>query len=181
GIRGMDVSGAKAAPGVLTVYPAADITDLKIIKPMMPNWNAAMTQTLLASDTVRYVGEPVAAVVTEHPYQGEDAAELVAVDYAPLPVVVTMDDALADKTLLCPEADTKWTGRSGDEAELDPNLFDGCEVVVSRTIVNQRVAPAPMESRSAAAVWGEDGRLTAWIPNQGAQGTKGALVGRLGL
>ena len=38
-----------------------------------------------------------------------------------------------------------------------------------------------MESRSAAAAWGEDGRLTAWIPNQGAQGTKGSLVGRLGL
>jgi len=180
-ITSIDATEAKAAPGVLAVYTAADVADLKVIKPMMPNWNAAMTQTLLASDTVRYVGEPVAAVVTEHPYQGEDAAELVAVDYDPLPVVVTMDDALADKSLLFPEAGTNVIGRFGDPAELDPNLFDGCEVVVSRTIANQRVAPAPMESRSAAAVWGEDGRLTEWIPNQGAQGTKGSLVGRLGL
>jgi carbon-monoxide dehydrogenase large subunit len=180
-ITSIDATEAKAAPGVLAVYTVADVAELKVIKPMMPNWNAAMTQTLLASDTVRYVGEPVAAVVTEHPYQGEDAAELVAVDYDPLPVVVTMDDALADKSLLFPEAGTNVIGRFGDPAELDPNLFDGCEVVVSRTIANQRVAPAPMESRSAAAVWGEDGRLTAWIPNQGAQGTKGALVGRLGL
>src|SRR5262249_54055784 len=67
-----------------------------------------------------------------------------------------------------------------DEAASDPNLFDGCEVVVTETIANQRVAPAPMESRSAAATW-EGDRLIAWIPNQGAQGTKGAVAGMLGL
>ena len=69
----------------------------------------------------------------------------------------------------------------GDAAALQADLFDGCDVVVSRTIVNQRVAPAPMETRAAAAVWGEDGRLTAWIPNQGAQGTKGALAAMLAI
>ena len=60
-------------------------------------------------------------------------------------------------------------------------MFAGCEAVVTRTIINQRVAPAPMESRAAAAAWGEDGRLTAWIPNQGAQGTKDTLATRLGI
>src|SRR6202034_4944118 len=69
----------------------------------------------------------------------------------------------------------------GKRADSQDDLFDGCEAVVTATIVNQRVAPAPMESRGAAAVWGDDGRLTAWIPNQGAQGTKGALVGALGV
>ena len=102
-------------------------------------------------------------------------------DYAPLPAVVTMDDALADKTLLFPEAGTNVIGRFGDDTELDPKLFDECEVVVRREIVNQRVAPAPMESRSAAAAWGEDGRLTAWIPNQGAQGTRDSVARRLGV
>jgi carbon-monoxide dehydrogenase large subunit len=60
-------------------------------------------------------------------------------------------------------------------------LFADCEVVVSREIVNQRVAVAPLEVRAAAAVWGEDGRLTAWVPNQGAQGTKSALAAMLGV
>ena len=69
----------------------------------------------------------------------------------------------------------------GDPAALKAGLFDGCEVVVSRTIVNQRVAPAPMETRAAAAVWADDGRLTAWIPNQGAQGTQEALAAMLGI
>jgi len=121
-------------------------------------------------------------VVTEGPYQGEDAVELVDVDYEPLPVIVDMAEAAdAAAGLLFPEAGTNVAASFGDAAALDPGLFDGCEVVVSRTIVNQRVAPAPMETRAAAAVWGEDGRLTAWIPNQGAQGTRAALATMLGI
>ena len=78
-------------------------------------------------------------------------------------------------------AGTNIAGNWGDPSALKPDLFDGCEVVVSRTIINQRVAPAPMETRAAAAAWGEDGRLTAWIPNQGAQGTRDGLATQLGL
>ncbi|MEP7025818.1 MAG: molybdopterin cofactor-binding domain-containing protein, partial [Actinomycetota bacterium] len=119
--------------------------------------------------------------VTEQLYQGEDATELVEVDYDVLPAMVTMNDALTDKVLLFEQAGTNVVMRLGDAAELDPDLFADCEAVVRRQIVNQRVAPAPMESRSAAAAWGPDGRLTAWVPNQGAQGTKGVLVGGLKL
>jgi carbon-monoxide dehydrogenase large subunit len=131
---------------------------------------------------VRFVGEPVAAVVTEQVYQGEDALELVDVDYEFLPAVVNMNDALSgEKGLLFPDAGTNVICTFGDSSATNPDLFDGCEVVVSETIQNTRVAPAPMETRAAAAAWGEDGRLTAWIPNQGAQGTKAALVGALGV
>jgi carbon-monoxide dehydrogenase large subunit len=148
---------------------------------MAPFMNQAMQQPLLASGTVRFVGEPVAVVVTEELYQGEDAIERVEVDYEFLPAVVDMNDALADETgLLFPEEGTNVVCTFGDPSTSNKGLFDGCEVVVSETIQNTRVAPAPMETRAAAAAWGEDGRLTAWIPNQGAQGTKAALVGALG-
>ena len=73
--------------------------------------NAKMTRRLLATDKVRFVGEPVAVVVTEHPYQGEDAVELVDVDYDPLPAVVDFDDALVDEMHRCsrtPEP-TSWS------------------------------------------------------------------------
>ena len=83
--------------------------------------------------------------------------------------------------MLFPAAGTNVAATMGDASALAADLFDGCEVVVSRTIVNQRVAPAPMETRAAAASWGEDGRLTAWIPNQGAQGTRSSLAGMLGI
>ena len=179
-ISSVDVSPALQAPGVVAAFTGADLAELPVIPPSAAGlMNVEMTQRLLATDKVRYVGEPVAVVVTEHPYQGEDAIELVAVDYEPLPAVLGFDPD--DSSLLFEAAGTNVAGNWGEASALKPDLFDDCEVVVTRTIINQRVAPAPMESRSAAAAWGDDGRLTAWVPNQGAQGTRDSLVTLLGL
>jgi aerobic carbon-monoxide dehydrogenase large subunit len=143
--------------------------------------NEHMRQRPLATDTVRHVGEAVAAVVTDQAYQGEDAVELVEVDYDPLPAVVDLEAAAAGEVLLFPEAGTNVAAVFGDPAALAPDLFDGCDVVVSRTITNQRVAPAPMEVRAAAAAWDDHGRLTAWIPTQGAQDSRDSLAELLGI
>src|SRR6266699_1582264 len=178
----VDVSAALEAPGVIAAFTGADLADLPLAPPPMAGMiNAQMGQPLLATDVVRYVGEPMAVVVTENRYQGEDAADLVDVDYDVLPPVVDMAGATASETVLFPAAGSNVAATFGDAAALAAGLFDGCEVVVSRTIVNQRVAPAPMETRAAAAAWGADGKLTAWIPNQGAQGTRAALAGMLGI
>jgi aerobic carbon-monoxide dehydrogenase large subunit len=181
-IRSVDVSEALAAPGVIAAFTGDDLADLPELSPPMAGLvNARMSQPLIARDVVRFVGEQVAVVVTEHPYQGEDAAGLVEVDYDALPAVVDMAQAAnGGSAVLFPAAGTNVAASFGDAAALDPGLFEDCDVVVSRTIVNQRVAPAPMETRAAAAVWA-DGRLTAWIPNQGAQGTRRDLAAMLGL
>ena len=180
-ITGVDVSGALAAPGVIAAFTGADL-DLDEVAPPMAMINAQMRQPLLARDVVRFVGEPLAVVVTEHRYQGEDAADLVDVDYDLLAPVVEMADAEAPgAAVLFPAAGSNVAATFGDRAALAAGLFAGCEVVVSRTILNQRVAPAPMETRAAAAVWEPGGRLTAWIPNQGAQGTRTALAAMLGI
>ena len=181
-ISGIDVSAAQSAPGVVAAFTAADLADLPDIGPMMPGLvNERMRRRLLATDVVRHVGDAVAVVVTEEPYQGEDAIELVDVDYEPLPAVIDLAAAASGEVVLFEEAGTNVAANFGDPATLDEHLFDGCDAVVRRTIMNQRVAPAPMETRAAAAAWGEDGRLTAWIPNQGAQGTRSGLAGLLGL
>ncbi len=178
----IDASAALGMQGVLGVYTAEDLAGLPAIDPIMAGMvNAKMTRPMLATGKVRFVGEAVAAVVTEDPYQGEDAIELVDVDYDPLPAVVGFDDALADEVLLFEDAGTNVAVNFGDAGSLKQDLFDGCEVVVSHTFTNQRVAPAPMESRAAAAAWGEDGRLVSWIPNQGAQGTRDDLAKMLKL
>ena len=117
---------------------------------------------------VRYVGEPIAAVVTERADQGEDAAELVVVDYDPLPVVVDPMEALQDEILLFPAVGTNVCGDSahmGVPPESD-DLFDGCEVVVTERLVNQRLAPCPLEVRSAAAAWTAEGKLVHWATSQ---------------
>lgn len=179
-ISSVDVGAALKAPGVIAAFAGSDI-DLPPVQPMLPGI-AQMPQPLLARDVVRLVGEPVAVVVTEDAYQGEDAVELVDVDYDPLPAVIDLAEAAEGRPgLLFPEVGTNVAVSFGDAKDFDPGLFDGCEVVVSREIVNQRLAPAPMETRGAAAAWGPDGRLTAWIPNQGAQLSLLVLAGMLGV
>src|SRR6201992_4169039 len=175
-VNSVDLGAGGAAPGVIAAYTAADLLDgVPDLKPMMSIINQDMTQPLLARDVVRFAGEPVAVIVTEQAYQGEDAAELADVDYDPLPVAVDMSAALDDTAArLFPAAGTNVAATFGDRDKFDPALFEGCEVVVTRTIENQRVAPAPMESRAAAAAWGDDGRLSAWVPHPGGQGTRGS-------
>jgi aerobic carbon-monoxide dehydrogenase large subunit len=182
-IASIDISAALESPGVIAVFTGADLAGLPVPPPPMAGMiNGEMGQPALARDVVRFVGEPLAVVVTEGRYQGEDAGDLVDVDYETLPPVIDMTTAAGgDAPVLFPAAGTNVAATMGDASALAADLFSGCEVVVSRTIVNQRVAPAPMETRAAAAAWGADGRLTAWIPNQGAQGTRTSLAAMLGI
>ncbi|MGZ4552843.1 MAG: xanthine dehydrogenase family protein molybdopterin-binding subunit, partial [Mycobacteriaceae bacterium] len=80
---------------------------------------------------------------------------------------------------LFPEAGTNTVITFGEDPAAD--MFDASEVVVRQDIVNQRVAPAPMETRAAAAAWGEDGRVTVWCSNQGAQAARREIAAWLGL
>ena len=187
-IKGVDASAALAAPGVIAVLTYQDINDIPPPPPPPeggppPGSEAAplpmggvWQEPLLAVDRVRFVGEPVAMVLTDDSYQGEDAAELVSVDYEPLPAIVAPAGALAGQTLLFPDAGSNVVVAhpAGDGA------FDGCEVVVERDIVNQRVAPVPLEGRAAAAMW-VDGRLTVWVSTQNAQISRFVMAGAFGL
>jgi len=186
-ITGIDVSAARAAPGVVAVLTAADLDDL----PPPPE-DSGLTGTegaplplggpwgepLFAVDRVRFVGEPIAIVITDDRYQGEDAAELVNVDYEPLPAVVGFDAALAGASLLFPSAGSNVAVNGAKEA--DAATFEGCDVVVEHTIENQRLAPVPMEGRAAAAHWAA-GKLTVWASTQNAQIARFILAGALGL
>ncbi|MCW2910125.1 MAG: Carbon monoxide dehydrogenase [Actinomycetia bacterium] len=188
-ITGLDTSAALAAPGVLAVFTAQDMDDLP---PPPPDGEGGpdgseggpvplggpWAEPLLAADRVRFVGEPVAIVLTSDSYQGEDAAELVSVDYAPLPAVVGFASALNPQALLFPGTDSNVPVSAGPAA--DGAAFGGCDVVIEHTIENQRLAPVPLEGRAAAAGWA-DGRLTVWLSTQNAQISRFILAGQLGL
>jgi carbon-monoxide dehydrogenase large subunit len=178
-VLSVDTAEARKAPGVVAVVTAEDLTALAPIPAGLPMVPDQVTRPWLASSTVRFVGDLVAVVLTEERYQGEDAAELVEVDIDPLPAVVTTADAARDEVLLFPEAGTNVMATFGEPAP--PNFFDGCEVVVRQPIVNQRVAAVPLETRAAAAVWGDDGRVTIFCSNQGAQQAKAQIASWLGL
>src|SRR3984885_15204110 len=133
-ITGIDVSEALSEPGVIAVLTVRDMDDLappppdsgegpsEAPAPIGGGWS----EPLLAVDTVRYVGEPVAVVITDNRYQGEDAADLVSVDYETLPAVVGPAAALTGESLLFPAAGSNIPFASPVSADDTP--FDACEV-----------------------------------------------------
>jgi carbon-monoxide dehydrogenase large subunit len=160
---------ARALPGVIGVYTGEDtkgvgpvpcaiqMPDLKI--PRHP---------VLALGQVHYVGEPVAVVVAEDFYTARDAAELIEVDYDPLPVVTDMEKALSKDTAYVHEEFKSnqaftHTLKNGD---IDA-AFKKADRVVKQRMVNQRLAPIAMEARAVIAehLPGEQ-RLTVWSSTQ---------------
>ena len=177
-ITSIDASEATALPGV-QVLTGADIDIEKMPLPPFIAIDAAYWRPLVARDTVRFVGDIVAVILSEDRASGEDAAELVIVDYEPLPVVVDTLEAVENRVLLFPEAGTNL---AMDHAlqERDPELFSGCEVVVTGTLRSQRMAACPLEPRSSAAIF-EDGKLTCWLSTQTPHQDRDGLAGILGL
>ena len=178
-ITGIDSSEALSMPGVLGVFTAADLG----LEPVPSPFNPMVARGQLAIDKVRYVGEPIAAVITETREQGEDAAERVIVDYDVLPALVDIEAAMASTTLIYEGAGSNVvfdTTVLGIPENTGDAFFEGCEVVVKGRFVNQRVAPCPMEVRGAAAAWDGD-KLTQWLSTQAAQGAKGVVVATNGV
>jgi aerobic carbon-monoxide dehydrogenase large subunit len=184
-IVGIDASEALREPGVVAVLTVADMDDLAPPPPSSGEWDGSPTplggpwaEPLLAVDTVRFVGEPVAMVITDGGYLGEDAADLVSVHYDPLPVVLGPTAAVSDETLLFPPAGSNVCISQASSTDDAP--FDACDVVVEQDVVNQRVACLPMEGRATAATY-ENGRLTVWVSSQNAQVSRLILAGALGM
>ena len=148
-IRRIDVAEARQAPGVLGVFVAEDID--AIAGPIratsnMPDYRATEFVPL-ARSKVRYVGEPVVAVVAENRYLAEDAAGLISVDLDPLPDVANPEAALENRTLLHEEAGTNIIAarefvKGGPEAA----LADAAVVVEDRFRI-RRKTPAAVENR----------------------------------
>lgn len=176
-IVSIDADEALSMPGVVAVWTAKDI-DLEPAPPAHAFMNKAIRFPFVAADTVRFVGDIVAVVVSTDKTSGIDAAETVIVDYDFLPVVLDMEESFRGETLLHENAESNivLTFASNDNSD----IFSDCDVVVDLVIENQRVAPAPMEVRSCASVW--DGqRLTQWACSQGAHGARDGIAEALGL
>ena len=176
-IVSIDADDALAMPGVVAVWTAADI-DLEPAPPAHGFMNKKIRFPFIASDTVRFVGDIVAVVVSTDKTLGTDAAEMVIVDYESLPVVLDMDESFRGEVLLHPDAESNIVLTFASDSNDD--IFSNCDVVVDLVIENQRVAPAPMEVRACASVWDGE-RLTQWACSQGAHGARDGLAETLGL
>jgi aerobic carbon-monoxide dehydrogenase large subunit len=178
-IEATDTSEAEAMPGVLGVYTSANL-ELAPVQGfvMLP---PTFSRPPLATGTVRFVGDIVAAVIAETRAQAVDAAEMVIVDYDPLPAVVDPEAALEDgSVLLFPEHGSNLAIEFdfGD----DPTVLAEADVVVEGRFVNQRVAAVPMEPNGVLVEPDPDtGGVTVWVPTQAPFGVRDPLAEAIGV
>jgi carbon-monoxide dehydrogenase large subunit len=163
-VAGVDTSAVETVPGA-QVFTADDVELESMPPPPIPGIESRMARPFLAREVVRFVGDIVAVVLAEDRAAAADAAELVLVDYEPLPAVVDPEEALTGDVLLYPELGTNVCASHPVEAP-DESLFAGCDNVVSGRLVSQRLAACPLEARGCLASYGDDGRMTLWLSTQ---------------
>jgi carbon-monoxide dehydrogenase large subunit len=177
-IAGIDGSEASEQPGV-SVYTAADIGLGPVEAGFGFGLDAAYQRPHLASEKVRFVGEIVAVVLSETREAGVDAAELVQVDYEPLPVVTDPRAARREEVLLFEETGTNLCmRREADGSEVD---VEDCEVVTRGALVSQRLAVCPIEPRACAVKPEPDGTLTVWLSTQTPHADRASMAAPLGI
>src|SRR5579864_1579261 len=184
-VLSVDVRAARAMPGVAAVYTAADLpfgqTDLPILIPH-PNLTHGRTQRCLASELVRYAGEAVAFVVADSRAIAEDAAELVEVDYEPLPVVITPEAAARAEHLVHDDV----PGNVAAEMKQQVGDVDAALAVAPHRkrlhFRYERAAAAPMEARAVWARWSAaERKLTVYDSTQSPTSIRGGLAVLFGL
>ncbi len=181
-----DARRARATPGVLAVYLHADLGALGGPLPKLiphPSLVHHKTQYALAPDTVRYVGEPVAFVVAESRYRAEDALDLIEVEYAPLPAVATLEEAIVPGAPLVHE--DIGTNVCAHYAQRVGNIEDAFARAPHRfreRFVIDRGASCPMETRGIVASWDpRAGRLEIWDSTQAPIPIRNGLAAMFGL
>ncbi len=178
-VLGIDATDALAVPGT-QVFTAADV-DLPLFAPppFIPI-DPQMFRPPIAAEKVRFVGDIVAVVLSETREGAHDAAELVAVEYEPLPAVTDIREAERDGVLLFEGFGTN-TCLFVPVQDPDPHIFDGCDVIISATVESQRLSALPLEPRATIGQFGDDGRLTIWLSTQTPHNDKAVLGLCLGL
>ncbi len=189
-IRGIDTSAAEAAPGVAAVLTGADAAADGLL-PVRPHARTANTdgtpffvppRHALVSDRVRYLGDGVAFVVAGTREQALDAAELVSVEYEPLPSVVDAETALSDDAPAIwdsPRKNLSYDWEVGDSTAAEAALA-AAEHVVSLDLVNHRVIANSIEPRGSLGAYDEsEERYLLYTSGQNIHLARGILADSL--
>jgi carbon-monoxide dehydrogenase large subunit len=153
-INSIDLAAARAVPGVIDAFCAADIDmDLPVIPLRLAPFDGfeRFLQRPIAQDKVRFVGEPVAVVIASDRYIAEDALDLIEVDFAPLPAVTSVDQAVSGETLIHEDAGenmgTRYTVGRGDTDD----AFSDAPYPRRERFTTNRHGAVPMETRGLIA------------------------------
>ncbi len=183
-VKSIDTSAARRAPGVLAVVTGAEWKGgaLPCGWQVTPDLKIAEHKALAAGE-VHHVGDAVAVVVAGERAQARDAADLVVVEYEPLPAVIDLEEALQPGApLVHSEMGTNvayvWKAAGGDVE----GAFAGAERIVKLRIVNQRIAGTPIEPRACLASYEPaGGNVTLWTTTQMPYVTRTLLALTMGI
>ena len=188
-ITRLDTSAAKAMPGVYGLITGQDLLAAGV-KPMARPMNfkradggplSSTNRYPLATDTVRFVGEPIVAVVADTEENARNAAEVIQVEFDPLQSASTLADALAPNAPLFTEApDNRVAETRYGDITATQAAFEQAAHVVHLDIVNQRVAALAIEPRSVLA-YPENGRLTLRMSSQMPSGVRTTISDLIGI
>ncbi|MDE2184465.1 MAG: xanthine dehydrogenase family protein molybdopterin-binding subunit [Alphaproteobacteria bacterium] len=180
-IRAVNVQGARSAPGVIAVLTHADIASLGAMPCEALIGGARQTvKPLLAGDKVTFSGEAVAMIVADTAALASDAAELVTIEYEAMSAVGSVGRAA--------EGPEIWPGTSGNlcfdwedgDEKACARAFESAACRVSLELVQNRVAPSPMETRNAIGLHdAETDKFTLYTASQGADNVRTAVAQRV--
>jgi aerobic carbon-monoxide dehydrogenase large subunit len=188
-VLSVDVSAARALPGVVAVLTGEDTEAMMVPGPdslaALMGWQGPIPEfTLLATDKVRLVGDPVAVVIAESRYLAEDGCELVEVEYDDLPPVVNAAFALdpSSPPLFANLGDNIARPHSRSEFGDVPGTFENADRIMDFHIDVHRHQNVPMEGRACIASYDADlGAMTVYAATQSVQLTRNIFATRLGI
>jgi carbon-monoxide dehydrogenase large subunit len=178
-ITSIDVSAAKAMDGVEAVFTGKELAEFLAPMPIGTPFPSPEHRAV-ATDVVRFAGEPVAVVVAADRYLARDAADAIVVSYDPLPAVIDTEQAMTGKPtqihkdfpnnlalpLIPSGTGVAPNGSSMDDTAVN-KAFAEAEVVISQRMVNHRLAPSAMEPRGVVAHYEPGkGTMTIWSSTQ---------------
>jgi len=190
-IVSIDLRQARSMPGVLLIVSGQDLLDAGC-KPLpgVAGFTRAAgaaaafpARRVLAHERVRFVGEPVLAVVAQSREQARDAAEAIVVDYEELPAVTELAEALEGATRVLEGASDNIVAEARyGKADEAAQVFSQAAHVVRLPLLNQRLAALTLEPRSVLASWQASGdRLVIRMSSQMPSGARNTIADCLGL
>ena len=186
-IRSIDTEAARHMSGVLGILTARDIAETGFVpvRGVFRNSDGSLLhqspKRLLPDDKVRFAGEAVAMVVAETPAQAKDAGESVAIEYESLPAAVTAEMAASAPPVWDHAPGNLAFDWSDGDAQACDQAFGHAACVVRIELVQNRIAPAPMEPRGAIGLIDPAGTYTLYTPTQGSSGMREKLAHVLNL
>jgi len=183
-VDAIDIGTALKADGVAAVVTAASLGHPYLLAMLEREEFRPTRMPILAGETVRFVGEPVAMVIADDAYRAEDAAELVEVDWAPLPAVTSVEQAeSATAPRLHADADGN---RLVDLLMFDDDrlaaIFAAAALTVGATFASARVAALPLEGRACLAEWDDrDDQFVVHVSTQVPHQVRSGIAQALGL